>query len=100
MGLHPSEVPDPGRKVFEVDGRFVVLFHVGGNFYALDDACTHDGGPLGEGSLEGFQIICPRHGARFDIRSGAVLSMPAVQPTTAHQVKVDGDEVFLRVNDE
>ena len=57
-----SDIPDPGRQVFEVLGRFIAVFHVQGRFYALDDCCTHDGGPLGEGELEGFEIICPRHG--------------------------------------
>jgi 3-phenylpropionate/trans-cinnamate dioxygenase ferredoxin component len=94
-----SDVPDPGQQVFEVDDRFVVLFHVAGDFYALDDACTHDGGPLGQGALDGYVITCPRHGARFDIRSGAVLSMPAVCPITAHEVKVEGDRVLIRLKE-
>jgi 3-phenylpropionate/trans-cinnamate dioxygenase ferredoxin subunit len=95
-----SEIPDPGKQVFEVDDRFVVLFHVVGRFYALDDSCTHDGGPLGEGTLSGIEIACPRHGAKFDIRDGRVLSMPAVSDTTAHEVKVEGGEVFVRVNED
>ena len=65
-----SEIPDPGKLIVEVVDRLVVLFHVGGQFYALDDVCTHDGGPLGEGQLDGFCIACPRHGAQFDIRDG------------------------------
>ncbi|HEX4149429.1 MAG TPA: Rieske 2Fe-2S domain-containing protein, partial [Pirellulales bacterium] len=65
-----SEIPDPGKRVVEIDDRLVVVFHVGGRFYALDDVCTHDDGPLGEGDLQGFAIACPRHGAKFDIRDG------------------------------
>jgi 3-phenylpropionate/trans-cinnamate dioxygenase ferredoxin subunit len=95
-----SDVPDPGRQVFEVRGRFIALFHVAGGFYALDDCCTHDGGPLGEGDLEGFQVICPRHGARFDIRDGRALTMPAVASTPSHQVKVDGDKVLVKLSEE
>ena len=72
-----ADVPDPGKTVFEVDDRFIVLIHLDGEFYALDDACTHDGGPLGDGLLEGSQIICPRHGAIFDVRTGQALCMPA-----------------------
>ncbi len=83
----------------EVDDRMIALFHVGGKFYAIDDVCTHDGGPLAEGRLEGFAIVCPRHGAKFDIRDGRVLSMPATMPTVAHDVKVEGNEVFVRVKD-
>jgi 3-phenylpropionate/trans-cinnamate dioxygenase ferredoxin component len=94
-----ADVPDPGKGVFEVDDRFIVLFHLEGKFYALDDACTHDGGPLGEGIIEGYQIICPRHGARFDIRTGLALSMPAVHSTTAHEVKIVGNDVFVKINE-
>jgi len=94
-----SDVPDPGRAVFEVDDHFIVLIQMEGEFYALDDACTHDGGPLGDGFLEGYQIICPRHGARFDVRTGQALCMPAVHATTAHEVKVDGNDVFVRINE-
>ena len=89
-----SDIPDGGKAVFEAGDRFVAVFHVGGRFYALDDCCTHDGGPLGEGRLEGFTIACPRHGAKFDIRDGRVLSMPAVSDTPSYAVKVEGDEVF------
>ena len=92
-----SDVPDPGKLLVEVDERLVVLFHVGGTFYCLDDVCTHDGGPLGEGTLEGCEIACPRHGAKFDIRTGQPLSMPATRPTASHEVKVEGDRVFVRL---
>jgi 3-phenylpropionate/trans-cinnamate dioxygenase ferredoxin subunit len=95
-----SDVPDPGQAVFEVDDRFIVMIHLDGQFYALDDACTHDGGPLGEGILEGFQIICPRHGARFDVRTGQAMSMPAVHGTTSHEVKVEGNDVFVKIKEE
>jgi 3-phenylpropionate/trans-cinnamate dioxygenase ferredoxin subunit len=94
-----AELSDPGKMLVEVDDRMIALFHVAGKFYAIDDVCTHDGGPLTEGQLEGFAIACPRHGAKFDIRDGRVLSMPATQPTVAHEVKVEGDDVFVRVNE-
>lgn len=92
-----GEIPDPGREIVEVEDRLVALFHVGGRFYAIDDVCTHDGGPLGEGQLEGFAVVCPRHGAKFDIRDGRALTMPATKPTVAHEVKVEGDDVFVRL---
>ncbi len=94
-----NEISDPGRMLVEVEDRMIALFHVGGRFYAIDDVCTHDGGPLAEGQLEGFAIACPRHGAKFDIRDGRVLSMPATQPTVAHEVKVEGGEVFVRLKE-
>lgn len=94
-----AEIPDPGRKLVEVDERLVVVFHAAGHFYALDDVCTHDGGPLGEGDLDGYAVICPRHGARFDIRTGKALSMPATKPTVAHEVKVVGDDILVKLNE-
>jgi len=94
-----SEIPDPGRKLVEIDQRLVVLIHAAGHFYALDDVCTHDGGPLGEGQLDGFTIACPRHGAKFDIRDGRALTMPATRATVAHDVKVVGNEILVRLRD-
>ena len=94
-----SDLADPDRMLVEVEDRLIVLFHVGGKFWAIDDVCTHDGGPLGEGHLDGYEIACPRHGARFDIRDGRALSMPATRPTAAHEVKVEGDSVLVRIND-
>ncbi len=95
-----SDVPDPGKQLLEVDDRLVVLFHVGGEFFCLDDVCTHDGGPLGEGALHDHQIACPRHGARFDVRTGRAMSMPATEATTAHEVRVEGDDVLLKISDQ
>jgi 3-phenylpropionate/trans-cinnamate dioxygenase ferredoxin subunit len=93
-----SDVPDPGKLTIEVDDQIVVLIHVGGIFYCIDDVCTHDGGPLGEGELYGCQIICPRHGARFDVRSGEALTMPATQHTRTHEVRVDGGTVSVKLS--
>jgi len=90
-----SEIADPGKLLVEVDGEVVALFHVEGRFYAIDDVCTHDGGPLVDGELTGYKIACPRHGAKFDIRTGAALSMPAVRPTRAHAVKVEDGGVWV-----
>ena len=94
-----SSVPDPGRTVVEVDDQLIVLVHVGGQFFAIDDVCTHDGGPLGEGALIDHTIACPRHGAKFDVRSGRPLTMPATKATRVHEVKVTGEDVFVRLND-
>jgi metal-sulfur cluster biosynthetic enzyme/nitrite reductase/ring-hydroxylating ferredoxin subunit len=90
-----SEIADPGKMLVEVDGDVVALFHVEGRFYAIDDVCTHDGGPLVDGELTGYKIACPRHGAKFDIRTGAALSMPAVRPTRSHLVKVEDGVVWV-----
>ncbi|MGI9177177.1 MAG: Rieske 2Fe-2S domain-containing protein [Pirellulales bacterium] len=95
-----AEIPDPGKTLVEVDGDMVALFHVGGIFYAIDDVCTHDGGPLADGELRDHKIACPRHGAKFDIRTGAALSMPAVRSTRAHDVKVEDGGVWIRLRAE
>ncbi len=94
-----SDLPEGGRMVAEVEDRLVAIFRVDGRFYALDDVCTHDGGTLADGPLVGFAIACPRHGAKFDIRDGRVLSMPATKDTAAHEVKVEGDQVLVRIRD-
>ena len=82
----------PGERVFiEIGNEPVVIFNIGGDYYAIDDVCTHDDGPLGEGDLEDHQIVCPRHGARFDIKTGEVLSLPAVKGVTSYPLRlVDG----------
>jgi len=94
-----GEVPDPGKTLVEVEGEMVALFHVEGAWYAIDDVCTHDGGPLADGELRDHRISCPRHGAKFDIRTGAALTMPAVRPTRAHDVKLEDGGVWVRLRD-
>jgi 3-phenylpropionate/trans-cinnamate dioxygenase ferredoxin subunit len=95
-----SSLPDPGRQTLEVADRMVVLIHVGGEFFCLDDVCTHDGGPLGEGRLCDHALACPRHGAKFDVRTGKALTMPATQGTVAHEVRVEGEDVYLRLRED
>lgn len=94
-----SQVPPGGKRLLDVDGRAIALFNVDGTFYAIDDVCTHDGGPLAEGDLQGCEIQCPRHGARFDVRTGKPLCMPAIEPVASHRVEVRDDEVFLEIED-
>lgn len=81
-----------------IDERLIAVFRVGGEVFALDDVCTHDGGPLAEGELSDHTIACPRHGAKFDLRTGAALSMPATQATLAHETKVEGGAVWVRLH--
>jgi 3-phenylpropionate/trans-cinnamate dioxygenase ferredoxin subunit len=97
-----TDVPDPGKELVEAEDRLIVLIHAAGHWYALDDVCTHDGGPLSEGPLHPTEgtIACPRHGAKFDIRTGAALTMPATKPTVAHEVKVEGDRVLVRLRED
>jgi 3-phenylpropionate/trans-cinnamate dioxygenase ferredoxin subunit len=90
----------PGERLF-MDFEYVTLaiFNVGGEYYAIEDVCTHDGGPVAEGPLDGYGIVCPRHGAMFDIRDGAVLAMPAVVPIPTYAVKVEEGEIFVESPD-
>ena len=92
-----AEVPLNQCRVFSVDGRSIALANVNGEFFAVDNLCTHDNGPLGEGRIDRYTIECPRHGARFDVRTGAVRALPAVRPIKTYGVSLDGDEVQVDV---
>lgn len=92
-----DDLPDPGRLLVEVEDHLVVVIRAGGSVYCLDDVCTHDGGPLADGELEKETLACPRHGAKFDIRTGAPLSMPATEPTRVHKAKIEGDTIFVQL---
>ncbi len=83
-----GEIKPGERLLLEVDDQPIAVFNVDGKYYAIGDVCTHDDGPLGDGELEGYQIICPRHGARFDIRSGKVITLPAVIDTPWYPARV------------
>ena len=88
----------PGQvKAVVAHGKRLALCHAGDTFYAVDDLCTHDDGPLAEGTLDGLQIECPRHGARFDLRTGEVKCLPAIIPIKSYPVKVEGHDVLVDV---
>jgi 3-phenylpropionate/trans-cinnamate dioxygenase ferredoxin subunit len=72
----------------EVDGRIIAVFNVGGEFYAIEDVCTHDGGGLTGGVIEGDKVVCPRHGAKFCLRTGAALTPPAYEPVQTYITRV------------
>lgn len=81
-------------KVATLEGHRIALCHLqDGSFHAVEDRCTHDNAPLDQAALEGCQIECPRHGARFDVTSGAVTCLPAVKPIQTYPVRVQGDDV-------
>lgn len=87
----------PGqRKLVEVDGYIVALFNIDGKICAIEDICTHDGGPLAEGAIVRPGVIaCPRHGAEFDICSGAALTLPAFEPASTFDVKVENGAIYV-----
>jgi 3-phenylpropionate/trans-cinnamate dioxygenase ferredoxin subunit len=91
-----DEIPVGGSTLVEVDYVRVALFNLNGTIYAIEDVCTHDGGPLVEGTVvNGCEVMCPRHGARFDIRTGAALSFPAFEATKTFAVRIDGNDVLI-----
>jgi 3-phenylpropionate/trans-cinnamate dioxygenase ferredoxin subunit len=92
-----SELPSGERLFVEIADRPIVIFNIAGQLYAIGDVCTHDDGPLGEGELEGFNIVCPRHGAEFDVRTGKVMQMPAVVDIPAYPVKVEDGNILIGI---
>ena len=89
----------PGRvKTVEIGDEDVALCNVEGEFYAIANVCTHDEGPLGAGYLMGEEIECPRHGARFNVKTGAVSVLPAIVPVPTFAVKVEGDDILVDVD--
>lgn len=83
-----EELPNGDRLYVEIENEFIVLFNIADEIYAIADICSHDDGPLGDGDIEGHDIICPRHGAHFDIRTGKALSLPAVVDIPAYPIRI------------
>ena len=91
-----DEIASGGGKLVEVDEVRIAIFELDGEYYAIEDVCTHDGGPLVEGKIVNeCQVQCPRHGARFDIRTGAALSFPAFEAINTYAIRVEGEDVFV-----
>ncbi|MBV8331396.1 MAG: non-heme iron oxygenase ferredoxin subunit [Candidatus Eremiobacteraeota bacterium] len=96
VGKRSDIAPGTTRRVL-VEGAEILLCNAGGTIYAIEDVCTHDGGPLDQGELEECRITCPRHGASFDVRTGEALTLPAVLPVSTYAVRVDGDDVYVEL---
>lgn len=92
-----GELQPGDRKLIELDGRPIALFNIDGDYYCIADLCSHDDGPVAEGELEGCEIECPRHGARFDVRTGKVLSFPAIVDIPAYPVYIVGNDILVEV---
>ena len=89
-----AEIPEGEARVIELAGKSIAICHVeGAGYFAIENRCSHDDGPLGEGELVDDRIECPRHGALFDVRSGDAKTLPAVRPVTTYEVRVEGDEI-------
>ena len=92
-----SELPNGERLFVEIEGKPIVIFNIAGQLFSIADVCSHDDGPVGEGTLEGYTINCPRHGAQFDVRTGKVLQMPAVADIPAYPVRVADGMIQLGI---
>ena len=89
---------EPGQaKIVDVKGKQIALFNVGGEYFAIDNMCTHEEAFLAEGEIVGFEVTCPLHGAKFDVRSGEVLSPPAYDDVASYPVRVSGGDVEVDV---
>lgn len=93
------ELASGQRKLIDFEEVTVAIFNINGEIYCIEDVCTHDGGPVAEGKLDGYEIECPRHGALFDVRDGSVLSMPAVVPVPTYEVRIEGEDIFIESPD-
>lgn len=91
-----GDIPNRICRVVDLDGTRVAVFNLDGEYYAIEDVCTHDGGDLTSGWVEGDQIICPRHGAHFCIRTGAALTAPAFEATATFPVRVHDGKIQVR----
>ncbi len=94
-----GDVPAGTVRTFDIEDGSVAICNVDGAFYAIDNVCTHDDGPLGDGKLIGCEVECPRHGARFDIRTGAVTAMPAAVGVDSYETYVDGEDIYVKLDD-
>jgi nitrite reductase/ring-hydroxylating ferredoxin subunit len=92
-----SDIPPGEIRSFEVESEIIAICNVGGRFYAIKDECTHMNYPLSDGFLDGETITCAWHGAKFNVRTGEVLSMPAYEPVEIYQLKVEGDDIYVLI---
>jgi 3-phenylpropionate/trans-cinnamate dioxygenase ferredoxin subunit len=92
-----SEIGPGACRLVVLKGKEIALFNVDGEFFALDNLCTHEEGPLAEGEVEGYAVTCPWHGAKFDIRTGEVLQDPAYEAVARHNVRVTGTDIEVEI---
>ena len=102
MSWHPvapaASIAPGDYAQIEIDAQLVAVFNIGGEFYAIDDVCTHDGGELAGGAVEGNVVICPRHGARFCLRTGAALTPPAYEPVRTYRTRINDGMVEIQAD--
>ena len=92
-----SNIAEGCAKCVEVEGRDIAIFNLGGTFYAIDDLCTHEDASLSEGEIDGDEVECPWHAARFNIKTGEVLSAPAYEDVSTYKVRLNGEDVEVEI---
>ncbi len=92
-----SDIPEGERLVLEINNLPIVIFNVSGELMATGDLCSHDEGPIGDGDIDGDQIVCPRHGARFDLHTGKALTLPAVEGIPVYPIQIVDDFIEIGI---
>jgi glycine betaine catabolism B len=91
-----KDIQPSHMKEVEVDGENICVVNIEGKYYAIGSICTHEGGPLADGTLDGYEVECPWHGSKFNVRTGEVKNPPASEPEPAYEVKVDGNNILIK----
>jgi 3-phenylpropionate/trans-cinnamate dioxygenase ferredoxin subunit len=94
-----DDIPEGSFKAVEIGGEPVLIVHHPDGFYAVSNRCSHDSAPISDGAFKGNEVICHRHGARFDVKTGAVTRPPAVVPIDTYQVKIEGNDVLVQIEE-
>ncbi len=101
MTFHPvgklEDIPEGQSKVYQVENQDIAVCNVSGKLYAIEDVCTHDGASFDQGALDGCEIECPRHGARFDVTSGQPTELPAVIPVNVYEIRINGEIIEINI---
>jgi 3-phenylpropionate/trans-cinnamate dioxygenase ferredoxin component len=95
--IGPADLPNGERLFVEISEKPIVIFNIAGTYFAIGDVCSHDEGPLGDGLLEDYSIVCPRHGGEFDVRSGKAQMLPAVVAIPAYPVKIVAGQIQIGI---
>ena len=90
-----SDIPEGTMRVFEIEHTRFIIAHTADGYFAVADECSHDAGPIGRGHLLGNEVVCPRHGARFDLKTGAPTAPPAIAPIDSYRVKIENGDLFV-----
>jgi glycine betaine catabolism B len=91
-----NEIMPSQMKEVDVDGQKILIANVNGEYYAIGSICTHEGGPLADGTLHDYEVECPWHGSKFDIRTGQVTNPPVDEPEPSYEIKVDGNQILIK----